>query len=613
MNKIAVVILLIFSALNIPGQTDESKVLARIGNEIITESEFIERYEFTPQMYAGIKGGETALKLEVLHSIIAERLWALEAEAMGLANSELIRTTYKAVEKMYVRDALYRQEILNKVNLSDEYLIEAFRRNSLSLNLHYIFSTDEAEINNIYTQLISGSDFYSIFLKRPESNLQEEPYIVSYGQMDKNVEDQLYKLHVGEFTSPVKAPNGWYIFRLLTSEQKIIENAKQAEEQQKFVYKVAEATLTDSICKDFYSKFFKDAKAETNKELFLKLSDLVIDVMQSKNQKEAEPTGNKIYLMPDDLYGIESKLGSDLLNAEFVKINDQSATINDFLQELSIEKMYVDSLDENHIKGRLNFAIKIFIEHELLSRQGYKRGLQNSPEVQRYLKMWSSYYLSESLRKKITDEINITDEEAYKYYLEKNQDTSSNVEVKIIELLTEDLDVIKEVLDELNNGKEFRELAAKYTIREEAKKNNGELGFFPISEYGEIGQKAAEMKLGEMYGPIKVPEGYSLFELIDRKKNNALNSDSYESVKDDVKFKLKQKKYSEEIISKTVELANKYDVQVDDDNLSSVKVLNTTTVIYRYFGFGGKLLAVPMTTPNYLWFKKWQEQETPSP
>ena len=149
MHKIVVVILMIFSALNIPGQTDESKVLARIGNEIITESEFVERYEFTPQMYAGIKGGEEALKLEVLHSIIAERLWALEAEAMGLDNSELMRTTYKAVEKMYVRDALYRQEILSKVNLSDEYLIDAFRRNSLSLNLHYIFSTDENEINKI--------------------------------------------------------------------------------------------------------------------------------------------------------------------------------------------------------------------------------------------------------------------------------------------------------------------------------------------------------------------------------------------------------------------------------------------------------------------------------
>ncbi len=613
MHRLSLVLIIIISALNISGQTDESNVLVKIGNETITESDFIERYELTPQLYAGIKGGEEALKREVLYSIIAERLWALEAEAMGLGDSELMRTTYKAIEKMYVRDALYREEILSKVNLTDEYLIEAFRRNSLSLNLHYIFSTDETEINDIYQQIITGSDFYSIFLKRPESSLQEEPYVVSYGQMDKNVEDQLYNLQVGEFTSPVKAPNGWYIFRLLTTEQKIIENVKQAEEQQKYVMKVAQATLTDSIYKDFYFRFFKDAKAETNKEIFLKLSDLVTDVLISKNQSEAASTGNKIILMPDDLYEIESKLDLELLNAEFIKINDQSATINDFLQELSIEKMYVDSLEENHIKGRLNFAVKRFIEHELLSSEGYNRGLQNLPEVQKYLKMWSSYYLSESLRKKIADEIDVTDEEAYSFYLDKNKDTTSIVEVKIVELLTEDLDAVKQVLDELNTGKQFRELAVKYTIREETKNNNGELGFFPISEYGEIGQKAAMMKIGDMYGPIKVPEGYSLFELIDRKEHIGFSADNYESVKEVLKQELKQKKYSESIISKTSELANKYYVQVNDENLSSVKVLNTTTVIYRYFGFGGKLLAVPMTTPNYLWFRKWLEQETPSP
>lgn len=611
--KIIVVILLICSTFQIFGQTNKSNVLSKIGNEIITENEFIKRFELTPQLYAGIKGGEEALKREVLYSIIAERLWALEAKEMGLSDSELMRTTYKAIEKMYVRDALYREEILNKVKLSDEYLVEAFRRNSISLNLHYIFSTDKEEINNIYQQLIAGTDFYSIFLTRPESSLQEEPYIVSYGKMDKNVEDQLYKLKVGEFTSPVQAPNGWYIFRLLSTEQKVIENVKQAEEQQKYVLKVAEATLTDSIYKDFYSRFFKDAKAETNKELFLKLSDLVIEVLMKKSHEEEKSTKNKIYLMPDDLYKIESDLSPELLNSEFIKINNQSATISDFLQELSIEKMYVDSLEENHVKARLNYAIKIFIEHELLSDEGYNRGLQNSVDVQQDLKMWSSYYLSESLRKKMADEIKVTEEEAYKYYLEKDKDTTSVLEVKIIELLTEDLDVIKHVLDELNNGKQFRELAVNYTIREKAKNNNGELGFFPISEYGEIGQRASVMKVGEMNGPIKVPEGYSLFELIDRKVDLTVISDNYDEVKTAVKQELKQKKYSEAIINKTTELANKYNLQINNEFLNSVEVLNTTTVIYRYFGFGGKLLAVPMTTPNFLWFNKWQEQETLSP
>jgi parvulin-like peptidyl-prolyl isomerase len=387
MYKIILLLILLFLPQTVRSQANEEKIIAKIGSEVITESEFIERYELTPQINAGIVGAEESIKREVLYSIIAEKLWALEAEAMDLDNSVLIKSTYKAVEKMYVRDALYREEILSKVKLSDDYLIEAFRRNSLLLDVNYIFSEDEAEINDFYAQLTNGVDFYSVFLKRPESSLQEVPYLVSYGQMDKNVEDILYNLKLGEFTKPIKAPNGFYIFRLLSTEEKIIENAQQAEEQQKYVLKVAEKTVTDSIYKDFYSRFFKDALAETNKDLFLKLYDLVVEALKNRREKEVISTGEKVYLIPEDLYKIENDLGTELLNAEFIKLNGQPISINDFLQELSIVKFYVDSLDNNHIKGRLNFAVKIFIEHELLSREGYKRGLQNLPEVQRYLKM----------------------------------------------------------------------------------------------------------------------------------------------------------------------------------------------------------------------------------
>jgi hypothetical protein len=294
-------------------------------------------------------------------------------------------------------------------------------------------------------------------------------------------------------------------------------------------------------------------------------------------------------------------------------MNSQFATISDFLQELSIEKFYVDSLDNNHIKGRLNYAVKIFIEHELLSREGYKRGLQNLPEVQRYLKMWRDYYLTETLRKEISESIKITDEEAYEYFLEKNRDTTSLLEVKIIEVLTEDLDIIRTVLDELNAGKDFRELAVKYTIRNEARNNNGELGFFPVNEHGEIGRKAALMKIGDMYGPISVEEGYSLFELIERRESTSFSFDNFEEEKERIKVELRYKKYSDALINKSVELANKYGVDVNEDALNSVEVLNTTTVVYRYFGFGGRLLAVPMTAPNDLWIKPWQEQENQTP
>jgi parvulin-like peptidyl-prolyl isomerase len=431
--------------------------------------------------------------------------------------------------------------------------------------------------------------------------------------MDKDVEDKLYQLKIGEITEPVKAPNGWYIFKLLSVQQKTIENIEQAQAEEKFVRKVVQQTITDSLYKEFFSKFLKDVKAETNKELLMELSDLVIEALQNRNQADSISKNDKIYLSSDDFYDIEADLGKEKLNAVFIKLDGKPETIDDFLQELAIEEFYVDSIDVDHIRGRLNYRVRKFIEHELFAREGYKRGLQNLPEVRRDTQMWKSYYLSEAFRRKIINSIEVSDEELEEYRSAERMDSLLNIEVKIIELLTDDLDVMQLVLDELNEGAEFRNLAVEYTIREEAKNNYGELGYFNMNEYGEIGRKAAQLNIGDMYGPIKVPEGYSLFELVDKKEMTELPSNNYETDRARTLEEIKNKKLRDSIITKTVELANKYSIQINEQVLSSVEVLNTTTVVYRIFGFGGKLLAVPMTFPNYNWVKPWLEQTEVSP
>ncbi len=613
MSNLIAFFIFLFATVSIIPQSVEKKAIAIVGSYEITSDEFIERYELTPNVNAELTGAELALKNELLYSIIAEKLWAVEAEEMGLTNSKLITSTYKAIEKMYVRDALYREEILSKVNLSDEYLFEAFHRNSMILKLNYLFSVNEMEINQLYDQLNNEFQFQSLLINRPEFKLQKEPYIVEYGQMDKNVEDILYKLIEGEYTRPIKAPNGWYIFKLLTIEEKIIESVEQSEAEQKNVIRIAEATIMDSIYSDVYKIYFAEADVDTNGQIFATLSELVTDALKNRSETDNIKAGEKIYLKPDDLYKIENELGTDLLNAEFIKMGNEPATLDDFLQELAFESFSVDTLDNNLITNKLNSSVKKFIEHELLAREGYRRRLQNLPEVQRYLNIWRSYYLTETLRRKISEDIQVTDVEALEFYNQNIMDTSSLLEVKIVELLSDDLDIIRIVLDDLKTGADFKTLAIRFTIREEAKRNNGELGFFSINEYGEIGRIASTMKIGDMFGPVKVPEGYSLFELIDKKEERNLSIPEFETAKEKIKIEIKYKKFSDEIINKTVELANKYNVSIDEEILQSIKVLNTTTVVYRYFGFGGRLLAVPLTQSNYLWVKPWKEQTEMNP
>ena len=594
-------------------QLNEKKVVAKVGSEEITEDVFLERYELSPQANAGMIGAEESLKQEVLYSIIAEKLWALEAAREGLSNSELIKSTYKTIEKMYVRDALYRKEILDKVKLTNEYLTEAFKRNSKILKLNYLFSTSEEEINYLYSLLDEGASFDSLLSARPENALQKEPYIVQYGQMDKNVEDSLYNLKAGNFTEPFKAPNGWYIFKLISTEEKIIENEKQAEAEQKSVLKIARQTIIDSLYNEYYSKFFKDVEAKTNGELLFDLSDKVLKILEKKSEKETDSSGQKIYLGSEDLYKIETDLGPDKLNEQFVVLDQQPLTLDEFIQDLAFEKFSVDTVYADLIRTKLNLFVKRFIEHELFAREGYKRGYQNLPEVQRDLSMWKSYYLSDALRTKVADEIQVSDEEIRNYINEHNNGDKPTIEVKIVELLTNDLDVIKNVLEELDKGGDFKQLAMKYTIRQETKNNDGELGFFPINQYGEIGRIAATLEIGQLYGPLQVPEGYSLFQLVDKKEEKNLTGIDFEKDRARIKNIIKSKKFSDETIQKTVDLANKYGVSVNEELLKSIKVLNTTTIVYRNFGFGGRLLAVPMTMPSYLWIKLWQEQQKINP
>ena len=193
-------------------------------------------------------------------------------------------------------------------------------------------------------------------------------------------------------------------------------------------------------------------------------------------------------------------------------MDDQPVILKEFIQYFAFESFGVDTIDNNMIMNKLNLRVKRYIEHKLLSHEGYRRGLQFSADVQQQLNMWRSYYLSNALRNRMLNNIHVTDDEL-------------------------------------------------------------------------------------------------LINFQSKKKEFATISDSVE-VKEKLKFELKQKKFSQLITDKTVELANKYSVEIDQELLESLEVTNTTTVFYHYLGFGGRLLAVPMTIPNYNWVQTWLEQES---
>ncbi len=138
-------------------------------------------------------------------------------------------------------------------------------------------------------------------------------------------------------------------------------------------------------------------------------------------------------------------------------------------------------------------------------------------------------------------------------------------------------------------------------------------GFFPITSRGEIGRIAGSLSIGEVYGPIEADGEYVVFKVIDKKTAKEKVPDSFDEIKDEFKRQLKAEKVSSKMIENTVKLANKYGVKVNENILYNMKVTNYNMMVYRYMGFGGRLLAVPMT-PNFIeWVEPWQKSQSEIP
>jgi peptidyl-prolyl cis-trans isomerase C len=251
--------------------------------------------------------------------------------------------------------------------------------------------------------------------------------------------------------------------------------------------------------------------------------------------------------------------------------------------------------------------LKQFIEDEMLVREAIKAGLADLPTLRKDLEIWKEYYLSEVLMQKLTTNINISEGDIAAYREETGRSGSEVLQVNITEILTDDLDNVGIIFDFIKEGKDFSELAKEFNQREWTKESNGEWGYFSVSAGGEIGRITAGMNIGEVYGPLKVPEGYSIFKVTDKRYIRTGIKDTVDSRV--INMQLSLGKLNKTINDRTVQLAEKYGITINNELLQRTELSDVNTFTYRLIGFGGKIAALPITIPLYEWYRTYQSEK----
>lgn len=592
--------IVIFFANNIIAQ-DITQPLAKVGAQVITVEEFRNRYEFMPHLNYSSDNKDT-LRKEFLYSLIAEKLWALEGIEKGLDTLEIVKNSLKTLEKLFVKDELFRSEVESKITLTSDEISKGLLRVGRTLSVKILTSSDSSEIFIIHNHLTNFNNFDSILASRTENISQQKSFEIKLGTLaDEFAEDVIFNLKLNEISEPIKSNNRWFIFKLVNEEvdSSIFTDNESARNK---TISILSEKKRKALAGNFIDKVLGGRTISANSELFNYFVDNLIHFIQKRIEGKNLELSNNIELTPDDLQRTLKLLDKDKLNSLFVEFDSTKLNLKDFIYYLMYQKISFPSSKPNRIKLTLNAAVKQFIEDEVLTQEGYKRGLGKLSSVKNDIEVWKNYYLSELMLQSFSDSVTISDSEIENYISGKLNNSSNQIQLNIIEIFTQQLDDMMVILDELNKGNDFSELAKKYNQREYTKKSNGEWGYFLANSAGQIGSIAADLEVGQIYGPMKVDGGYSIIKLIDKKIiNDSLIINNTES-KEYIKMKLALKKLNDLINKNTVKLALKQKITINEKILNDIELNELNIFTYRLIGFGGKIAALPITIPIFEWY-----------
>jgi len=587
------------------------EILARIGNTTITKREFIERYEFSLQEGREQKGINENLKEEILYSMIAEKLWAAEAEKNKMDTISIVANSINEYEKIFVRDELFNREIKNKAKGdADKYLAELLNTPS-SMKIWYISSTSEKRIRDSYKLLKAGYPFDSLASDVNTNENKKQTAVFEIGQVPEPAGSEMFGLKKGETGSPFLLDSIWIVYKveevgplcgkIYTSTDKEFVKLKKA--------------ATDRAVQEYYAeymkKFFKGKKIDVNKHIFSSLVQNLYEILKERKNVD-DSSGKAITLTYEEINRLKSRYTNDTLKMVYVKFSENPTTLEGFLRYIFLENFTTKYRDLQSVKKALSLKNKEYIERELLTRQGYKEGLQKSGEVQYELGVWKNYALSQVYQTAFNDSSKVTEEQMRDFYQKKYVNKPDVTEVNLEEVLNDTLSVVQEIYEKVKAGESLKLLAAQHTKREWLKERGGESGLVDAVMFGETGKIASGLKIGELYGPAKTDEGYTLFKVIDKKTVSLADIRKYEDIKDDLKKELGFTKLRNSMINTTAKLATANGLKIDEKLLKSTEVSNMNVLVYRYMGFGGRMPAVPMVYPFTEWVEQWKKMSKQS-
>ncbi len=519
-------------------------VLASVGTVSITLEQFRTFSEAIPD---GMKKGadKFAKERQVLESLIDKELLLLEARSLPLDENAEFQDELGMYSRNRLLELYTRRVVTEQIDISDEEMEAHYRATNRDRALRFngIMLESEEEALAILQQIQDGSDFmelakgYSLHRESAEQGGDVGGYKLK-DKVHASIAEPIFALEVGQVTKPISltfSGKPHYALFQVSDEMPVPMAASERKIREEiFGRKRAERYLVvlDSL-KTAYSPQVQQAQIRWLNE-------------------HAQQEGMDPFTPP-----------SEWANRPICTLREGQVSLAEFLQ---VGRQLRVSQAELADSARVDYILReVVLPAHLFADQAKAMGLDQNEELLARNQNKRDDLLLNALRQNYVDvHVEASDEEARAFYDANPKKFTSPITSEIIEVLVQSDTLAQRLKQRMAAGEDSEAIARQHTIRHGAAHHDGLLtvSVYTKAYYKDIFDAVQEAEVGQLVGPLRVPEGYSVFKVLDRhQKLASYDAESRRRAMAYVKIDKSKRGYVAYVRS----LRDKYGVKVNED------------------------------------------------
>lgn len=504
----------------------------------------------------------TQEKKDVINKMCDDFLMRDYLEESGIFGSGDVFWEIRVWEIHELANLAFKKLVIHPV-LNDNTIRDYYNKTKYDLNLSHILigfdnsknlntrSRQEAEalVKNISKEL-NKNNFNELALQYSDdasvANNQGNLGWSKVGQWVEEFENAAYSLNPGQISDPIETEFGFHIIKLNERKENLVEPFEKAKIE------------------------IEEIAMSSWRQKFMKQEQQIIDSLETKNKIVLYDSTLTDFLERFDRLST-NVFFSDQFNAfDIMNIFSDSLVLGK-IGNWDIDKAWiVDYLKQINLKQPPRFTDRAsfdsFIEANRLGAMIYKSaiemGLDKSTEFANTKNVYLAKKSSTLFERQYIYGAISPDEKQLKNFYEEVKDEKYHIEAKVQvkEVLLEDSLQAKEIIARIRNGEDISLLAEKYSKRNIGKKNKGLIPAFKKDQYGDMSIAAFDMRDGDVSGPYKVGEYYSV---IQRVKYIPESYKTYDKIRYRILSDYKTYHLEEVRAEKINMLRNKYSVKIN--------------------------------------------------